>query len=78
MSEDSATRAVEPPAWKPGNPTWEAGWDSLAARIRPRAWTREMHDAWHRALPDVPAAFDALILAMRPKPPTLPERTDGA
>jgi hypothetical protein len=30
------------------------------ALLNPRAWTKEQHDAWHRALPDVQAAFAAL------------------
>ncbi len=28
--------------------------------LHPRLWTREMNEAWHKAIPDVYAAFEAL------------------
>jgi len=31
--------------------------------LSPRFWTKEMHDAWHKAIPDVVLAFDELIRA---------------
>ena len=32
----------------------------LRSLLNPRMWTKEMHDEWHRKIPDVQAAFDAL------------------
>lgn len=32
----------------------------LRAALSPRQWTQAMHDAWHKALPDTQAAFEAL------------------
>lgn len=32
----------------------------LDVLLDPRRWTREMNDAWHQAIPDLQAAFDAL------------------
>ena len=32
----------------------------LRSLLNPRMWTKEMHDEWHRKLPDLQAAFDAL------------------
>lgn len=34
--------------------------EHLSILLDPRQWTKEMHDAWHRALPDTIAAFAAL------------------
>lgn len=34
---------------------------ALRAKLSPRFWTREMSDAWHRKIPDVQAAFDAIL-----------------
>jgi hypothetical protein len=31
--------------------------------FKPRLWTKEMNDAWHKAIPDVMLAFDELIRA---------------
>lgn len=39
--------------------TWNA-YDALLAALTPRQWSREMSDAWHRAIPDVEAAFAAI------------------
>jgi len=35
--------------------------------LRPRNWTREMSDAWHRAIPNLEKAFDDLIAAYKDK-----------
>ena len=35
--------------------------------LRPRNWTREMSDAWHRAIPNLEKAFDDLIAAFKEK-----------
>lgn len=35
--------------------------ERLEVALTPRRWTREMSDAWHRALPDVNAAFSNLL-----------------
>jgi hypothetical protein len=35
--------------------------------LRPRNWTREMSDAWHRAIPNLEKAFDDLIAAYKEK-----------
>lgn len=32
----------------------------LEILLNPRLWTEEMHRAWHQALPDIQAAFEAL------------------
>jgi hypothetical protein len=32
----------------------------LRAKLDPRQWTPEMRDAWHRELPDMVKAFEAL------------------
>jgi len=29
-------------------------------RLNPRFWTKEMHDAWHKNIPDMMKAFEAL------------------
>lgn len=34
--------------------------------MNPRRWTREMNDAWHKNLPDVQRAFDALSALDKP------------
>jgi hypothetical protein len=34
--------------------------EKLEKALNPRQWSREQSDAWHRAIPDVQAAFDAL------------------
>lgn len=33
---------------------------ALLVALNPRAWTADMSDAWHKALPDINAAFAAL------------------
>lgn len=40
---------------------------ALVAALSPRMWTREMSDAWHRNIPDVQAAFAALLKAAKGK-----------
>lgn len=35
--------------------------------LRPRNWTREMSDAWHKAIPNLEKAFDDLITAFKEK-----------
>lgn len=32
----------------------------LKKALNPRTWSGDQHDAWHRALPDTQAAFDAI------------------
>lgn len=39
-----------------------------AACMNPRLWTQEMHDAWHQNIPDVQAAFAAVVDAAKEKP----------
>jgi len=34
--------------------------DKRDIALNPRRWTREMSDAWHKNIPDVNAAFEAL------------------
>ena len=41
--------------------------------LDPRRWTQEMHDAWHKALPDTQAAFAALRACIKP-PAQQPEQ----
>jgi hypothetical protein len=36
---------------------------NLRQAFNPRIWSREMSDAWHKALPDTQAAFEALLKA---------------
>ena len=41
----------------------------LRVALNPRQWTQAMHDAWHKALPDTQAAFEALTKeALNPSP----------
>jgi len=37
------------------------------ACMNPRLWTKEMHDAWHKNIPDVQAAFAAVLSVSRQK-----------
>lgn len=34
---------------------------ALRLAMDPRRWTQQHHEAWHRALPNTQAAFDALL-----------------
>lgn len=34
--------------------------DELEKALNPRKWDQELNDAWHRSLPDLQKAFDAI------------------
>jgi hypothetical protein len=39
--------------------------DDFDVVMNPRRWTRQMNDAWHKNIPDLQAAFDALKVLYR-------------
>lgn len=41
----------------------EEGIKDALVKLHPMYWTKEMSDAWHKAIPDVEKAFNALIQA---------------
>jgi hypothetical protein len=50
---------------------------ALEEALTPRLWTHEMSEAWHRNIPDVHKAFEALLAVARGRPPAGGEEGQG-
>ena len=61
--KDMSASQPAPTPQEPAAPTPEQLAEAFYLTTHPRAWDQAMNDAWHRNIPDVYAAFEALRLA---------------
>jgi hypothetical protein len=60
--EQTSLYGPSDPRERKTHPMWTAVYlaSEVDVLLNPRRWTQAQNDAWHRALPDVRAAFEAL------------------
>lgn len=63
VQEDRPSYPVKPIYAAPVPPQEPAEVERLTRALNPRLWSRDMIDAWHRAIPNVQKAFDDLRAA---------------